>query len=238
MLPTRMELANRSASSSFHSGSPATFFSVGLLNFGRRDSDVLSQSPIAPPILSPAAELTLRFSQGQEATDIPFLRNRLSRRSTFLSQDSQELSAGYINDDGQRDERARSKSPLSHITLATSYPRFLDNAYFKKLRNQFDCATWVDDADECMQQAEWGDSGDYFEQYFTVIGQLGRGSFASAFQVLSRIDGQMYAIKRTAHPYIGHKDRLAKLEEVEILWKVANNDHCVKLISAWEQRGF
>ncbi len=33
------------------------------------------------------------------------------------------------------------------------------------------------------------------------------------------------------------KNRINQLEEVNIWWKIGNNDHCVQLHQAWEQDG-
>ena len=49
-------------------------------------------------------------------------------------------------------------------------------------------------------------SDNYFEANFIIIRRLGRGAFADAFQVQGR-DGKHYAVKKSLHPYTGHKDR-------------------------------
>ena len=42
---------------------------------------------------------------------------------------------------------------------------------------------------------------------FNVIRKIGEGSFGEAFKVISRIDGQYYAIKKAKEKYLGIKDR-------------------------------
>ncbi|KAJ3100991.1 hypothetical protein HDU97_001747 [Phlyctochytrium planicorne] len=78
---------------------------------------------------------------------------------------------------------------------------------------------------------------DYFETNFRLVKKLGHGSFAEAFKVQSKLDGRMYAIKRSRHVITGRKDRLAKLEEVEILWEVKDGPRIVQVLNAWEQFG-
>ena len=47
---------------------------------------------------------------------------------------------------------------------------------------------------------------DYFETSFELLGRLGHGAFADAFQVLDLNDGIEYAIKKTRQPFTGYKD--------------------------------
>ncbi len=32
--------------------------------------------------------------------------------------------------------------------------------------------------------------------------------------------------------------RLLKLEEIEMMWKIGETPHCIKLFNAWEQHGY
>jgi serine/threonine protein kinase len=54
-----------------------------------------------------------------------------------------------------------------------------------------------------------------FETQFEVIEVLGSGSFGEAFKVKSKMDGRLYAIKKTKQKYQGMGDRNRKLEEVK-----------------------
>ena len=49
--------------------------------------------------------------------------------------------------------------------------------------------------------------GNRFLGDFEVIGKMGEGSFGEAFKVRSRLDGQLYAIKKSKEKYLGYKDR-------------------------------
>jgi mitosis inhibitor protein kinase SWE1 len=49
---------------------------------------------------------------------------------------------------------------------------------------------------------------------------------------------KFYAVKRARNQFIGYKDRLQKLQEVEIILKIGlDSPYCVHLQQAWEQRG-
>lgn len=82
------------------------------------------------------------------------------------------------------------------------------------------------------------DDRDFFECNFKVTGTIGRGEFADVVKVKKRDDGKLYAVKKSRSAFTGYKDRIVKLEEVEIMWKVSSSAHCVHLYNAWEQHGF
>lgn len=78
---------------------------------------------------------------------------------------------------------------------------------------------------------------------------MGEGSFGEAFKVLSKIDGNFYAIKKSKQKYIGNRDREQKLSEVYKALKISNikklnieedfdySKYCVKCYEAWEESG-
>ncbi|KAJ1805855.1 mitosis inhibitor protein kinase swe1, partial [Coemansia sp. RSA 2599] len=78
---------------------------------------------------------------------------------------------------------------------------------------------------------------DYFAHQFEIISRAGEGHFSSVFSVRSLVDGQMYAVKRTRHPFTGRQERARRLREVDILWTVSPCDGIVRLVTAWEQFG-
>lgn len=57
------------------------------------------------------------------------------------------------------------------------------------------------------------------------------------FQVRSKEDGRLYAVKRSMSPFRGHKDRARKLAEVGGHEKVGQHPRCVRLEQAWEEGG-
>ncbi|KAK4054620.1 mitosis inhibitor protein kinase swe1 [Microbotryomycetes sp. JL221] len=85
-----------------------------------------------------------------------------------------------------------------------------------------------------LQQPNW------FESNFTILRTLGNGEFSDAYEVTDRSrNGHVFAVKRTKHPFTGPKDRLRRLEEVEILrWfsmPERSSPHLIALVDAWEQ---
>ncbi|WFD33699.1 non-specific serine/threonine protein kinase [Malassezia cuniculi] len=56
-----------------------------------------------------------------------------------------------------------------------------------------------------------------FERIFTVEGVLGRGEFSHVMRVRNKETGQVSAVKRMNQPFVGPKDRLRRLEEVDVL---------------------
>lgn len=82
---------------------------------------------------------------------------------------------------------------------------------------------------------------DRFETAFTIIRSIGRGVSSEAFAVSSRETGAVSAVKRTKTPSSGPKDRLRRLEEIDILRQISTGEdkspYIVSLFSAWEQEG-
>ncbi|GAA5952991.1 hypothetical protein JCM3765_003026 [Sporobolomyces pararoseus] len=82
----------------------------------------------------------------------------------------------------------------------------------------------------------------WFETNFALLQNLGNGEFSDAWEVADHSrQGQVYAVKRTKHAFSGSKDRLRRLEEVDILrlFSTAQNSspHLIALVDAWEQSG-
>ncbi|XP_060537399.1 membrane-associated tyrosine- and threonine-specific cdc2-inhibitory kinase wee-1.3 [Cylas formicarius] len=71
----------------------------------------------------------------------------------------------------------------------------------------------------------------YMDQVFTSYGYLGEGSFGKVFQVRSREDRQLYAIK-TIKANVCSKDRYAEVNNNEI---VGVHPNCVQFFMAWEE---
>ena len=47
---------------------------------------------------------------------------------------------------------------------------------------------------------------------------------------------QVFAVKKTRMPYQGPKDRLRKLQEVNVLKALGRSDHVIQLVDSWEER--
>jgi hypothetical protein len=81
-------------------------------------------------------------------------------------------------------------------------------------------------------------SEDYLTKTFEMIQKIGSGSFADVFKVRERTTGRLFAVKKTRQPFMGFKDRLMKLAEVQKLSMLGDHSHCVRLFDAWEQNGY
>lgn len=123
--------------------------------------------------------------------------------------------------------------PLQYQTY-TLYPRFLTAYYVDKVLS----GVKLDDGDIESSAS----LGDYLDTNYKVLGSLGSGAFASVARVQRKDDGSgvgggFFAVKKAKHPTTGLKDRMSKLEEVQIMWKLRDEPHCVRLENAWEQYG-
>ncbi|CAH0018445.1 unnamed protein product [Clonostachys rhizophaga] len=90
---------------------------------------------------------------------------------------------------------------------------------------------------------------------FDKVEQVGRGEFSTVYRVTksarledsfdlgsttplprSPAKGQVYAVKKSRHPYTGSRDRNNKLREAHILRALMNSDHVVQYIDDWEHQ--
>ena len=62
--------------------------------------------------------------------------------------------------------------------------------------------------------------------------------FSTSTSSQSSIQGaeHVYAVKKSRRPYLGTRDRMRKLQEVEVLKRLGQSDHTVHLIDSWEER--
>ncbi|GAA5837877.1 hypothetical protein JCM11251_004686 [Rhodosporidiobolus azoricus] len=82
----------------------------------------------------------------------------------------------------------------------------------------------------------------WYETNFARIRMLGTGAFSEAWEVADKSrEGQVYAVKQTKAQFSGPKDRLRRLEEVDILRLFSTDEnrspHLISLVDAWEQSG-
>uniref|UniRef100_A0A3B4AKV0 non-specific serine/threonine protein kinase n=1 Tax=Periophthalmus magnuspinnatus TaxID=409849 RepID=A0A3B4AKV0_9GOBI len=77
----------------------------------------------------------------------------------------------------------------------------------------------------------------YFNQCFTNLGLLGRGSFGEVFKVQSNKDGHKYAVKRSAHRFRGNTERSRSLREARNHERLCPHPHILNFVAAWEECG-
>ncbi|KAJ1921090.1 mitosis inhibitor protein kinase swe1 [Mycoemilia scoparia] len=118
---------------------------------------------------------------------------------------------------------------------ATNYPHFLRPEYFSKGLSDSHGSSYFSPP----EQASIEGLGylDHLEQQFDIVERIGAGSFSFVYHARDMETGNVFAVKKTKAPFEGRKDRLAKLEEVRIMWSLAESPYCVRLVDAWEQYG-
>ncbi|KAG0577684.1 hypothetical protein KC19_5G173000 [Ceratodon purpureus] len=68
---------------------------------------------------------------------------------------------------------------------------------------------------------------------FHEIQEIGHGYFSRVFKVLKRIDGCLYAVKRSQHPLLATSARKQALTEVQALAAVGAHENVVRYYTAW-----
>lgn len=72
-----------------------------------------------------------------------------------------------------------------------------------------------------------------YREDFHEIQEIGHGNFSRVFKVLKRIDGCLYAIKRSQHPLRMTSERRQALTEVQALAAVGAHENVLRYYTAW-----
>lgn len=74
-----------------------------------------------------------------------------------------------------------------------------------------------------------------FQAHFTQLAILGSGEFSEAVKVEDKSSGEVSAVKRMKRRFVGPRDRLRHLEEVDILRHLGGHANVISLVDAWEE---
>lgn len=88
-----------------------------------------------------------------------------------------------------------------------------------------------------------------FEEHFAVEGVLGAGEFSEVIKVREKATGFLSAVKRMKRPFLGPKDRVRRLEEVDALCLLKEHratwrdpwfgaEGVIDFLDAWEEEGY
>ncbi|KAG7398421.1 Mitosis inhibitor protein kinase wee1 [Phytophthora boehmeriae] len=68
---------------------------------------------------------------------------------------------------------------------------------------------------------------------FSELGLIGSGSFSKVFKCMKKIDGWIYAVKKSKRHFRGKADTERALREVQALAALSNSNHVVRYFDAW-----
>uniref|UniRef100_A0A8C1WPB4 non-specific serine/threonine protein kinase n=1 Tax=Cyprinus carpio TaxID=7962 RepID=A0A8C1WPB4_CYPCA len=77
----------------------------------------------------------------------------------------------------------------------------------------------------------------FFDQCFTNLGLIGRGSFGEVFKVVSLLDGCQYAVKRSVQRFRGEVERARSIAEAWNHEGLHPHPYVLGFIAAWEEAG-
>lgn len=102
-------------------------------------------------------------------------------------------------------------------------------------------ATSATGSDSTTDVRTRGHDHGHLETAFTVEETIGSGEFSEVLKAVSRSTGYAYAVKRMKKAYLGPRDRLRRLEEVDVLRALSTSGkphpNIVSLFGAWEEEG-
>eukprot|EP00742_Colponemidia_sp_Colp-10_P012747 GILJ01014348.1.p1 GENE.GILJ01014348.1~~GILJ01014348.1.p1 ORF type:complete len:517 (+),score=90.51 GILJ01014348.1:191-1741(+) len=135
----------------------------------------------------------------------------------------------YVNPFAHDDSSSSSPSPPHKPTPPPAYSTASHGMSTVKKGDN----TYIDDDDDFTFSMEAHSSR--YEVDFIDLEEIGHGSFGSVHKVRNRLDGCLYAVKRTRNQFRGEADKKHVLKEVFALAALSSSDnpHIVRYFGAW-----
>ncbi|KQJ93191.1 wee1-like protein kinase isoform X2 [Brachypodium distachyon] len=167
-------------------------------------------------------------------------------RSVSLSElDEQELTpvpCGLCQDDSEEEQMVR-PSLQKRGSIVPQSARTLRSQVTPPpcIKNPYNADPRIDDGVFNVRQGKSSGSSPSIGAYglsryrsdFHEIEQIGRGNFSLVFKVLRRIEGCLYAVKRSIKELHSDRDRRLALKEVQTLVALGNHENIVGYFTSW-----
>ncbi|TKY49958.1 Wee protein kinase [Spatholobus suberectus] len=161
----------------------------------------------------------------------------LSPASSNDHQSIVELGRDFVGEEVTNKPKARNYVSHSAIALRSRVmpPPCIRNPYLKGLSEK-EMDPLGSQRSKCAGHFPALTGGDGLSRYrtdFHEIEQIGRGNFSNVFKVLKRIDGCLYAVKRSTRQLCREAERIKALMEVQALAALGFHENIVGYYSSW-----
>ena len=174
-----------------------------VANTKNEDSSMISESPRSFKIQNVAKEPMQPPSAVGQQDQIPPSSSRISSHLNPSPVIPAKLFFSRIVKERKQTSAQHSVSSIPFHALISQYRHPIDKLFFDAIDG---IQSALDSTLSLLSKRQNESIPDWFESRFELLGRLGQGEFADAFHVQSIDDGLEYAIKKTRHPFMGHKD--------------------------------